>query len=149
MSEPKHQYKVDLSWEEERKGRLHSSELNETVEVATPPPFDGGIEGVWSPEHLFISSVSSCFMTTFLAIAEYSKFAFEDLNVSATGLLGKVDGKFKVKEITLRPTLVIQDENQSGKAKRLMEKAESACLISRSVNTEIVFEPEIQVVALK
>lgn len=148
MSADKHEYNVDLSWTEERKGTLRSAELNEELEVATPPPFDGGVEGIWSPEHLFAASVSSCFMTTFLAIAEYSKLKFENIDVKATAKLGKVDGKFMVTEIVLKPELVIADEGHTEKALRIMEKAEQACLVTRSIKTEIVFEPTVSIGAL-
>lgn len=149
MSADKHEYNVNLSWKEGRIGTLRSSELNEDIEVATPPGFDGGVEGIWSPEHLFASSVSSCFMTTFVAISEYSKMDFEDLNVQATARLGKVDGKFAVSEIILKPELVISDEKFADKARRIMEKAEEACLITRSITTEIIFEPTVVIGSLE
>lgn len=145
MSEAKHEYNVDLSWKEGRIGTLSSPELNDTFDVATPPQFPGGVEGIWSPEHLFVSSVSSCFMTTFVAIAEYSKLSFEDIRVNAIGRLGKVDGKFVVTEITLKPELVITEEKFVDKAKRIMEKAEEACLITRSIKTKIIFDPTVNV----
>lgn len=140
-----HKYNVNLSWKEGRLGTLRSPELNEEIEVATPPDFDGGVEGIWSPEHLFLSSVSSCFMTTFVAIAEYSKLSFEDLQVKATAELGKVDGKFEVTKIRLNPELMISDEKFADKARRIMEKAEQACLITRSIKTDIIFEPTVTV----
>lgn len=143
MKTDEHEYRVDLSWKERRIGTLKSPELNDSITVATPPQFPGGIEGIWSPEHLFISSVSSCFMTTFLAIAEYSKLAFENLEVKAVGKLDKVDGKLVVSEITLAPELMIAEGANADKAKRIMEKAEAACLISRSVKTEIILEPKV------
>lgn len=149
MSKNKHEYNVELSWKEGRIGTLRSPELNQEIEVATPPDFDGGVKGIWSPEHLFVSSVSSCFMTTFAAIAEYSKLSFENLNVHAVGKVDKVDGKFEVTEITLQPELVIADEKFTDKALRIMEKAEQACLITRSIKTEIIFEPDLVIGALQ
>lgn len=140
-----HSYEVDLRWEEAKTGILYSQELEQEVKVATPPPFDGGVQGVWSPEHLFVASVSSCFMTTFTAIAQYSKLEFEDLNVHAEGCLGKKDGKFVVTEILLEPKLIITDEKFVDKAKRIMKKAEEACLITRSINTKIIFKPQVEV----
>jgi len=148
MSDKKHEYQVDLDWKEGRIGTMSSPELDEKIEVATPPQFDGGVEGIWSPEHLFVSSVSSCFMTTFVAIAEYSKLKFENLKVNAIGKLSKQDGKFVVSEITLNPELTITDEKFVDKAKRIMEKAEEACLITRSIKTSIHFEPTVTIAAL-
>lgn len=148
MSKNEHEYNVNLSWKEGRVGRLSSPELNDEFNVATPPPFSGGVEGIWSPEHLFVSSVSSCFMTTFLAIAKYSKLSYEDIEVEAIGRLGKVDGKFMVTEIVLKPELMITDQKLADKAKRIMEKAEKACLITRSIRSEIIFEPKVVIGAL-
>lgn len=143
MKTDDHEYRVDITWKEGRIGTMSSPELNDEIEVATPPQFPGGVEGIWSPEHLFISSVSSCFMTTFVAIAENSKLAFENLDIKATGKMDKKDGKYMMTEITLYPELVITDNAYSEKAKRIMEKAEAACLISRSVKTEIKLEPKV------
>lgn len=141
----KHTYDVDLKWDEGRQGTLSSDKLNEKIEVATPPEFPGGVEGVWSPEHLFIASVSSCFMTTFSAIAEYSKLNYEELTVPATGTMSNESGKFAMTEIILRPKLVIMKESQKDKALRILHKAEEACLITRSIKTEVLLEPEVLV----
>ena len=82
----KHHYNVDITWREDRKGMMCSPELAEgnshsanCIEVATPPEFPKGMPNIWSPEHLFTASVSSCLMTTFLAIAENSKLEFSGL----------------------------------------------------------------------
>src|SRR5690554_2163359 len=143
-SQEEHSYEVNLSWSEGRKGNLSSPETREVIEVATPPQFDGGVENMWSPEHLFVASVSSCLMTTFTAIAEYSRLAYESLEVKATGKMAKNEqGKFVISEIILKPELLISDAKFADKAKRILEKAESNCLISRSVKTKIIFEPVV------
>jgi len=144
MSSREHFYNVDLNWKEGRTGILSSPKLSETIEVVTPPEFEGGIEGKWSPEHLFVASVSSCLMTTFAAIAEFSKLAYESLIVKATGKMAKnEDGKFVMNEIILKPELMISDKNFSNKAHRILEKAESNCLISRSIKSKIIFKPNV------
>ncbi|MDR9414751.1 MAG: OsmC family protein [Gracilimonas sp.] len=143
-----HNYNVELKWDGDRKGTLKSYKLSDTIEVATPPEFPGGVEGIWSPEHLFIASVSSCFMTTFTAIAEYSKLKFEELTVPATGVMNNESGKFAMTEILLQPKLIITDEDQKDKALKILQKAEQACLITRSIKTEIKLKPEIVVAAL-
>lgn len=143
MNAENHEYDVNLVWEKDRIGTLSSDKLSQTLEVATPPEFPGGVEGIWSPEHLFTASVSSCFMTTFLAIAEYSKLDFESLNVKTLGILGKVNDKFAMTEIILKPRLVITDEKLIEKAHRILIKAESACLITRSVKSLVKLEPEV------
>lgn len=140
-------YKVEIEWNEGRRGTMSSPKLSQKIEVATPPEFPGGVEGIWSPEHLFVAAVSSCFMTTFTAIAENSKLDFDKLEIKAFGRLGKCEGKFMITEIILRPKLVITDEQYFEKANRILEKAETACLISRSVKSKFIFEPEVVIAA--
>ena len=140
-----HNYEVNLSWLSDRKGTISSPELNQSIEIATPPEFPKGIEGIWSPEHLFAAAVNSCLMTTFLAIAENSKLEFVSLNSTAIGKLDKVDGKYMMTEVVLRPTLVIKTAELQEKAKRVLEMSEKACLISNSIKSTIVFEPVITI----
>lgn len=143
-----HVYNVKVEWSGGRVGVMSSAELGQKVEVATPPEFPGGVEGIWSPEHLFTAAVSSCFMTSFTAVAEFSKFDFEGLSVESCGVMGKEDGKFVMSKIILKPILTILDESTLKKAHRLLEKAEQICLISRSIKSEIVFEPDVKVLTL-
>ncbi len=140
-----HIYEVSLTWKEGRIGEMESPVLQSKIEVATPPEFENGVHGIWSPEHLYIASVLSCFMTTFLAIAQYSKLEFNSFDCNAKGVLDKVDGKFQMTEIILNPTLVISDETKVDRALRILEKSEKACLISNSIKTEVKLDPTVEV----
>ena len=111
------------------------------IEVASPPEFPKGIEGIWSPEHLFVASVSGCSMTTFLAIAEFSKFEFIDFQCSSDGILEKVEGKYLMTQVVIKPVLTISDPNDTEKAARILQKSEKACLISNSIKTEVLVQP--------
>jgi peroxiredoxin-like protein len=132
-----HNYNVNIRYETLRKGILTSPALHESISVATPPEFEGGMPGIWSPEHLFTASVLSCFMTTFLAIAAVSKLDFDTFDCEATGVLSKVDGKFSMTEIELRPRLCIREASKSERALRILEKAESHCLITNSIRSKV------------
>jgi peroxiredoxin-like protein len=140
-----HYYEVKLNWESDRKGLISSPVLNSNIEVATPPEFPKGIPGIWSPEHLLVAAVNSCLMTTFLAIAENSKFEFISFTSNANGKLEKVDGKYMISEIVLSPVLTIKNNAEKEKALKLLEKSEAACLISNSVKSTIVFDPTIHI----
>lgn len=139
----KHSYNISLKWKEGRKGIMESPELPTKIEVATPPEFENGIPGIWSPEHLFTASILSCFMTTFLAIAQYSKLEFETFDCDAEGILDKVDGKFLMTEINLNAKLKINDLSKKDKAERVLHKSEAACLISNSIKTTVNLNCEI------
>ena len=141
-----HHYEVKVDWQSDRKGLMSSPVLNEELAVATPPEFPKGMPGIWSPEHLLVAAVNSCLMTTFLAIAENFKFDFIDFESNASGKLEKVDGKFMISEITLSPVLTITADADQEKAMRILQKSEAACLISNSIKSEIVFQPELKIV---
>ena len=145
-----HYYNVDVNWNTERKGVLCSPELTKDagscIEVATPPEFPKGIPGIWSPEHLFTAAVSSCLMTTFLSIAENSKLAFTNFSCKSKGKLEQIDGKFMMSEIILEPTVTIADEKDRERAEKVLQKSETACLISNSVKSKVTMIPTIVVV---
>lgn len=138
-----HSYSVNLAWQHDRKGVLFGEELNHSLDVATPPPFPKGMEGVWSPEHLFTAAVSSCLMTTFLAIAENSKLEFESFTCKASSQLDQVDGKYQMTEVLLEPMLVLKEEKDRARALRILEKAETACLITNSVKAKVTMKPVV------
>ena len=140
-----HIYEVSVNWQADRKGVMSSPVLNTKIEVATPPQFPKGMEGIWSPEHLFVAAINSCLMTTFLSIAENSKLEFVSFDSKAIGKLEMVDGKYMMSEVILMPVVTINDEQQKERAERVLQKSEVNCLISNSVKSTIIFKPEIKI----
>jgi peroxiredoxin-like protein len=135
-------YKTEVEWTGERHGELRAPALP-NLPIDAPPEFKGH-EGVWTPEHLFVAAVNSCFMTTFLAIAENSKLEFVSLNADAEGKLEKVEGQgLMITHITLRPKLVIKHRRDAERALRILQKAEKHCLISNSIRSETKLEPQV------
>lgn len=139
-----HKYNTQLNWIADRRGIMSSPELNESFDVATPPQFPKGMEGIWSPEHLLTAAVSSCFMTTFLAIAENSKLAFDQFSCSASGKLEQIEGKYLMTEIILEPILTVPIETSIEKAERILIKSEAACLISNSIKSKVTLKINIK-----
>ncbi len=140
----KHTYKTSVRWDSQKRGTLTSPGLP-GLSVATPPEFPGGHPGIWSPEHLFVAAAEACVMTTFLAIAENSKLAFVSYGSEAEGTVEKTDHGYEVTEIMIRVRVVIREEAARDRAKRIVQKADENCLISRSMKTRVTVEPEIVV----
>ena len=135
-------YNTEVEWTGERHGDLRAPVLP-NLQVDAPPEFKGH-DGVWTPEHLFVAAVNSCFMTTFLAIAENSKLEFESFKADAKGKLQKLEGQgFIMTEVELHPKLVISHARDAERANRILEKAEKNCLISNSIKSETKLVPEI------
>ena len=140
-----HFYDVSLTWNADRKGTMRSDVLNTSIEVATPPEFPKGMQGIWSPEHLFVAAINSCLMTTFLAIAENSRLVYNSFESKAIGKLELVEGKYIMSEVVLKPVVIISNEDDREKALRVLHKSEAACLISNSVKSKITLEPDVKV----
>lgn len=146
----KHSYNVHVAWSRDRRGVVCSPELltdqaSNCIDVATPPEFPKGIPGFWSPEHLFTAAVASCFMTTFLSIAEHSQLPFVHFDCASEGVLDEVDGKPELTEIILRPAVAIADERHRERTLRILQKTENACLISHAIRIRIATIPAVTV----
>ena len=140
-----HFYDVSVTWDADRKGTMHSEVLPTTIEVATPPQFPKGIDGIWLPEHLFVAAINSCLMTTFLAIAENFKLEYKSFTSDAVGKLALIDGKYMMSEVLLKPKVVINNKEDYDKAIRVLQKSAAACLIANSVKSTIKMEPTVEV----
>ena len=140
-----HIYEINLQWNAERKGTLSSPVLPTQIEVATPPDFPKGMKDIWTPEHLFIASVNSCYMATFLVVAENSKFEFISFDCNSVGIVETINETLAVTQITLKPKVVIKSAEHEEQLMKILEKSNKECLISNSVTTKISLEPIITV----
>lgn len=113
-------------------------------ELRTAPPIDfDGPGDAWSPEHLLLASVQTCFLFTLRAIARLSKVEFVALEVDVAGTVDRQEGRTRFTEITLRPRLTVPPGADRDRALHVLEKSEKACLVSASLSTPIHLEPEI------
>ncbi len=136
-------YEVNLKWTVNRKGVLSSPLLPQQIEVATPPEFPKGMKGIWTPEHLFVASINSCLMTTFLAIAENSKLEFIGFESNAVCNIAIIEGKHTITEIILKPKVTIPHTQKQDRAIHILEMSKRTCLISNAIKATILMEPEI------
>lgn len=134
-------FTTELSWTSDKFGVVGSSSLK-SLSVSTAPEF-GGPEGEWSPEHLFLSSITSCFMSTYLSIVNKMKIENTGFECTATGQVELIDGKYQFTYIHIYPKAFVGNDADVERAKVAMEKAKKYCLISNSVNAEIIQHPEV------
>ncbi|HTO35894.1 MAG TPA: OsmC family protein [Flavobacterium sp.] len=138
-----HFYRVDLKWKEGRIGELSSPVLDTTIECATPPEFANGVPNIWSPEHFYAGAINSCFMTTFLAIAENSRVEFERFECKTNIKLELIDRKYLITEAELFPKVKLKDSEQKDRMLRVIQKTKENCLVTNSMKTEVILNSEI------
>ena len=114
------------------------------LKSAPPADFDGPGDA-WSPEHLLLAAIESCFLFTVRAVARASNVEFESLDLRAEGVLDRQDGVTRFTDIVLRPRLTLAPGQDAARALRVLEKSERSCLISASLSTPVRLEPEVTV----
>jgi organic hydroperoxide reductase OsmC/OhrA len=142
------QYSVNGHWTAGGRGTVSGDHAEKTIEFSAPPEFHGE-PGFWTPEHFLLAAVASCFITTFRAIAGYSKFDPLALDISVQGKLEKGPGGYDFTAIVIKPSLTIRDESYRVLAGRLLEKTERSCLIARSLKCAVTMEASIAVAPMQ
>jgi organic hydroperoxide reductase OsmC/OhrA len=115
------------------------------LETAPPREF-GGSGDHWSPETLLIGAVADCFVLSFRAIAEASRFEWQRLEVKVDGTLDRIERKTQFTELNVRARVKVPGSSESS-AMRILEKSEAACLITNSLTAKVNFEGEVEVAA--
>jgi organic hydroperoxide reductase OsmC/OhrA len=135
-------YETEIEWKGEKDFRLGGGKLPDLA-AGAPPEFKGR-EGVWSPEHLFVAALNSCYALTLLAIAEFSKVQLVSLSSTAKGKLEKVPGSgYQITEIVVKPRVVLASPDDLSRMPRILEKAKENCFVSNSIKSAIKIEPEV------
>jgi len=109
--------------------------------LLTAPPVEfGGPGDRWSPETLFVAAIADCYILTFRAIASAARLRWISLSCDADSTLDRVDRSTRFTACTLRVRLEVVDGTDEAQARRLLEKAEQACLVTNS----LTFAPHLQ-----
>jgi organic hydroperoxide reductase OsmC/OhrA len=117
------------------------------IDIATPPPFDGGIEGVWSPEDFFVGAAASCFAVTLAGIAAKSRVPLHGLTVDGIGIVGKrEDGKTSFLEVELG-VAVETDEAYVAAAEKAISRVERHCLVALALGIPVRVYATVHAVA--
>ncbi|MCK4462588.1 MAG: OsmC family protein [candidate division Zixibacteria bacterium] len=135
-------FRNTVKWDEGKKATLNTQNNPEIV-ISTPPEFNGP-QGYWSPEELFLASINSCIMTTFLYFVEKFSASFLTYESRIEGEVNLRGGRLLFTSITVRPEIRVPDKTQERRIAELVQKSEKYCLISSSVETEIKVLPEIK-----
>jgi organic hydroperoxide reductase OsmC/OhrA len=111
--------------------------------ASNAPKEFGGPGGAWSPETLLCAAVADCFILTFRAIAQASRFEWQRLEVGVEGTVDRADGVLRFTALSIRARLLAPGATEE-RAKRLLEKAEKGCLVSRSLAVTPTLEAQLE-----
>ena len=135
MQEFPHHYKVAANANPESKVVLSSDGLVD-LDSAAPAEF-GGPGDQWSPETLLTAAVADCFILGFKAIARASRFSWNSLQCEVEGKLERIDHVTRFTEFHIRASLEIPADADEERAKLLLDKAETTCLVTNSLTSTL------------
>jgi organic hydroperoxide reductase OsmC/OhrA len=139
-------FPVEVGWAGGRLTRVSVAGKPE-LQVATPPDFQGGIPGVWSPEDLLVAATATCYLVTLVGIAERRSVPLRALGVRAAGEVAqRPDGRFGFVYIDLDVRLET-DPGYETDARSAAKAAERSCLIAASLDTAVLVALDVRAVA--
>jgi len=128
-----HHYEVTLRSEGE--GGLLTAQARPPILGGAPASFDGS-DAWWSPEHLLLSSLSLCLLTTLRALAAKARLALSAYVSHAEGVLDRTPEGLAFTSITLHVDLTVAGGEELF-ARQLLEKAKKHCIISNSLKPPV------------
>lgn len=146
-----HTFQIETNWKFEAHERFgfsrdHYIRLSNGVEImsSSAPAFAGNATRT-NPEELFVSSLSSCLMLSYLYLCHRNKMKLMSYVDKATGTLSVNErGVYYISKVVLKPQILFEgtdSQNARAEAIRLVHEAHLGCFISNSVKSEVVIEP--------
>jgi organic hydroperoxide reductase OsmC/OhrA len=146
---PAHQFHATLTW---RKGAEGLAAGNHRVEFEGRPPIEvsaapkyRGDPSRLNPEELFLASLASCQLLTYLALAGGAGVGVLSYEDRAQATLAIVDKKMRMSEVVLRPRITLAAGADAEKGRALTEAAHAGCFIANSVACPVRVEAEVRV----
>ena len=157
MSDPPrvHRYTVSSRWHGstgagyEAYDRSHEVEATSggvTLVLSSDPAFRGDAT-LLNPEQLLVMAASSCQLLSFLAVASRARIDVIEYQDDAEGEMREDDPPMRITRITLRPQIVVWEDVNEARVRHLVEVAHRECFIANSLQTEVVVDPEISILA--
>jgi organic hydroperoxide reductase OsmC/OhrA len=130
-------YGAELIWQGGRRALVTSDDRPPLV-VAPPSDFPGGSDSDWSPEHLFLASLESCTMLSFIAHCGHSGIELVSYEARAQGRLARREGDHRYAFEAIDMTVLTRVAGgHAAAARELTDRAERDCFISASTTADV------------
>ncbi|AMM93371.1 OsmC family protein [Peribacillus simplex] len=137
-----HHFHLTAEWPGGRNdiGIIQSGNLQ--TQISIPTEMEGPGIGT-NPDEMLLGAASTCYIITFAAMLERAHIKKASLTMQSEAIVDVTNGVFTYKKIIHRPTLVLAPdttEKAAEKARKLAEKAEASCMISRAIKGNVAVE---------
>lgn len=146
-----HHFHLTANWPGLRNdvGTIEAGNL--LTEVSIPPEMDGPGIGT-NPDEMLLGAAATCYIITLAAMMERSKLDKEALTMESVGIVDVTNGVITYQKIIHKPHIVLKPdatEKDEALARKLAEKAETSCMISRAIKGNVEVELQATVSKLK
>lgn len=145
----KHLFHLRANWPGGRNevGTIEAGALK--TKVSIPPEMDGPGIGT-NPDEMLLGAAATCYIITLAAMMERSGLKKAQLTMESVGIVDVTKGVITYQKIIHKPLIMLEKdatERTVERTKRIAEKAEVSCMISRAIrgNVEVALEVRIDV----
>jgi organic hydroperoxide reductase OsmC/OhrA len=125
-------YSAELEWQGGRMAEVRAG-ARPPLAVVPPPDFPSGEEANWSPEHLFLASIQSCTMLSFVAHCAHNGLEL----VSYRSTARNADDRRYAFQAVRMIVYARMAGGHSASARELTPKAERDCFVSASTRADV------------
>ena len=136
-----HRYSAELVVKDDKSSFLQAPPRPPIV-AGNPPEFDGQAE-FWSPEHLLLGALQTCFRGTFDALSGRAGVKASKYGTRAEATLEKTAAGIVFTQIKLIASVEVPAA-QVDATKELLAKAKKYCIISGQLKTEPTLELDVR-----
>ncbi|WP_113929154.1 OsmC family protein [Bacillus sp. P14.5] len=121
---------------------------NMKTAISIPKEMDGPGIGT-NPDEMLLGAAGTCFIITLAAMMERSRLDKSDLTLESEGIVDVTKGIITYKKIIHKPLITLKSdaaEKDFALARKLAEKAEASCMITRAIKGNVEVELQAEVV---
>ena len=130
-------YGAELEWQGGRRAEVRAGD-RPPLAVVPPPDFPSGEEAHWSPEHLFLASIQSCTMLSFVAHCAHNGLEIVSYRSTAEGQIARnEDNRRYAFQAVGMVVYARMAGGHAAPARDLTPKAERDCFVSASTTADV------------
>jgi organic hydroperoxide reductase OsmC/OhrA len=133
-------FETELNLLPDGRGILTADDVKGTIYFSTPPAF-GGPKDNWSPEHLLLCAISSCFMTTYQFFSR--DFEITDIRCDSIGRIDLAEGKYRFAQVDLYPTIYVASNEILKQAEDAVAKTIDHCLVAHALKCQLIYHSQV------
>jgi organic hydroperoxide reductase OsmC/OhrA len=144
-------YHTTVNWKGEHRGHIVLGNGPE-MDFSAPPDAQGH-SGVFTPEDAFVAAANTCIMLMFIWAAERFKLKLVSYECRAEGTkLVELDRTELFTQLRFWPVIRLAAGGEESsvierRTRRALQSAQKYSLVANSVKSEIIIEPQIEIVA--